>query len=140
MKTLLLLLVLLSTVGSNAFDHSKSFKSVKGLHNGQVVTAEELGAHFEIVSEGNGLKIYVLNFDLKPQSSNSFVVTAKIQMNPKEQAIELPLKAFENHFEARVEGKIAANGAKKYDLYLAVKSLKNSKEDLLKYSVKSTRH
>ena len=134
------MLVLLMGASSKAFDHSKAYKSVRGLHNGQVVTAEELGAHFEVVSEGTILKIYILNFDLEPQNLSSFVVTAKIQLNPKAQAAELPLKANENYFEARVEGRIAPNGAKKYDLYLAVKNLKNFKEDLLKYSVKLTRH
>lgn len=134
MKTLLLLVILFAFKGY-AFDHQLSSPKVNGLHKGQVVTADELGAHFEVVAQNKKVKIYIHDFAMKPQAVDSFTVTAKTQIGTKQSQIELPLKVHKNYFEAE----FAPKGVKKYDLYLSVKNNKNSKEDLLKYTIK-TRH
>lgn len=132
---ILFLLVSLVVFRGYAYDHQLTFPKVNGLHKGQVVTADELGAHFEVVAENKKIKIYIHDFAMTPQATSSFTVTAKTQVGTKQKQIELPLKPNENYFEAE----FAPKGVKKYDLYLSVKSNKNSKEDLLKYTIK-TRH
>lgn len=134
MKTLLSLILIFSCKG-HTFDHQWRFPAVTGQYKGQVVTADELGAHFEVVARKKKIKIYIHDFAMKPQAVSSFTVLAKTQVGTKENQVELPLKARGDFFEAD----FAPKGVKKYDLYLAVKNNKNSKEDLLKYTIK-TRH
>lgn len=134
MKTLLLLAFLIACKGY-AYDHKISYPTVAGIYKGQVVTADELGAHFEVVAQNKKIKIYIHDFAMKPQAASSFTVTAKTQIGTKQKQMALPLKMNGDFFEADFSPK----GVKKYDLYLSVKNNKNSKEDLLKYTIK-TRH
>lgn len=134
MKELLLLAVLIACKGY-AYDHKISYPAVSGLHQGQIVTADELGAHFEVVAQNKKIKIYIHDLAMKPQAASLFTVTAKTQIGTKQKQNELPLKLNGNFFEADFSPK----GVKKYDLYLSVKNNKNAKEDLLKYTIK-TRH
>ncbi len=134
MKKLLLLALLFASKGY-PYDHKMSYPAVSGVHQGQVVTADELGVHFEVVAQNKKIKIYIHDFAMKPHAASSFTVTAKTQIGTKQKQNELPLKLNGNFFEADFSPK----GVKKYDLYLSVKNNKNSKEDLLKYTIK-TRH
>lgn len=134
MKTLLVFLMLLGCK-LYAYEHQFNFPNMNGLHNGQVVTADELGALFEVVAENKKIRIYIHDLAMKPQAVSSFTITAKTQIGTKLKQMDLPLRAFEYNFEADFSPK----GVKKYDLYLSVKNNKNSKVDLLKYTIK-TRH
>lgn len=132
MKSLLLIFTLL-VCKAYAYDHQLSYPKVNGQHNGQVVSADELAAHFEVVAQNKKIKIYIHDFAMKPQPVTSFTVTAKTQIGTKDKQVELPLKAHQNYFEAE----FAPKGVKKYDLYLSVKNNKNSKTDLLKFTIKN---
>ncbi len=51
---------------ASAFDHGKVGPSMSARNNGQVVSSEEVGAHFEMVAGKKNFKIYVYTMDLKP--------------------------------------------------------------------------
>lgn len=50
---------------AQASDHGKIYSAMAPLHAGQIVSSDEVGAHFEMVPGKNIFKLYVYPMDLK---------------------------------------------------------------------------
>ena len=87
--------------------------------------------HVEVLVKGKDIKIYLYDKELKPQSVNGYVVSAKVQMPRSKKSEAIVLTARDQSFEASFDAK----GMHRYTLHLAVKDPKTGHDDKLKYNI-----
>ena len=104
-------------VSALAFDHGNIGPTMAARSGGQVVSSDEVGAHFEMVPGKKNFKLYVYPMDLKPFDSANFKITAT----------GFSVKAKKEYYE------LAPGRRKGIKVFLTIVNSKTQKQDILRF-------
>ena len=110
---------------AQAFDHGKVAPAMAPRHSGQVVSSDEVEAHFEMVP-GKQFKLYIYPMDLNA-TAKIFSVSAALQATGDRKQAPLSVIGKEAHYE------MSPGRKRGFAIYLSVTNTKTQKQDLLRF-------